>query len=49
MIKGVLTNEDVPLLLEGGGNIEVWCINGSAKTLVPKENIGKKIVEGWSA
>ncbi|XP_043690540.1 villin-2-like isoform X2 [Telopea speciosissima] len=34
-------NEDVPPLLESGGKTEVWRINGSAKTPVPKEEIGK--------
>ncbi|XP_059309256.1 villin-2-like [Lycium ferocissimum] len=33
--------EEVPPLLEGGGKLEVWRINGSAKTPVPKEDIGK--------
>ncbi|XP_075089718.1 villin-3-like isoform X1 [Nicotiana tabacum] len=33
--------EEVPPLLEGGGKVEVWRINGSAKTPVPKEDIGK--------
>ncbi|XP_077249392.1 villin-3-like [Tasmannia lanceolata] len=40
-MKGAPVNEDVPPLLEGRGKIEVWRINGSAKTLVPKEEIGK--------
>ncbi|XP_058077482.1 villin-2 [Magnolia sinica] len=39
--KGAPVNEEVPSLLEGGGKIEVWRINGSAKTPVPKEEIGK--------
>ncbi|XP_074566292.1 villin-2-like [Curcuma longa] len=43
-LKGVSksspTNEEVPLL-ENGGKLEVWRINGSAKNLVPKEEIGK--------
>ncbi|XP_043692454.1 villin-2-like isoform X1 [Telopea speciosissima] len=34
-------NEDLPPLLESGGKTEVWHINGSAKTPVPKEEIGK--------
>lgn len=38
--KGSPTNEEVPLL-ESGGKLEVWRINGSAKNLVPKEEIGK--------
>ncbi|GAA0156528.1 non-motor actin binding protein [Lithospermum erythrorhizon] len=39
--KGVSVNEEVPPLLEGGGKLEVWRISGSAKTPVPKEDIGK--------
>ncbi|WOK96048.1 villin-2-like isoform X1 [Canna indica] len=39
--KGTPTNEEVPPLLEGGGKLEVWRINGSAKNPVPKEEIGK--------
>ncbi|CAK9183963.1 unnamed protein product [Ilex paraguariensis] len=39
--KGAPVNEEVPPLLEGGGKIEVWRINGSAKTSVLKEDIGK--------
>ncbi|KAI9161666.1 hypothetical protein LWI28_019501 [Acer negundo] len=41
MAKSAPTNEEVPPLLEGGGKMEVWCINGSAKTPLPKEDIGK--------
>ncbi|KAK2653157.1 hypothetical protein Ddye_013013 [Dipteronia dyeriana] len=41
MAKSAPTNEEVPPLLEGGGKLEVWCINGSAKTPLPKEDIGK--------
>lgn len=33
--------EEVPPLLEDGGKIEVWRINGSAKTPVPSEDSGK--------
>ncbi|XP_004236608.1 villin-2 [Solanum lycopersicum] len=33
--------EEVPPLLEEGGKLEVWRINGNAKTPVPKEDIGK--------
>ncbi|XP_071701149.1 villin-2-like [Rutidosis leptorrhynchoides] len=33
--------EEVPPLLEENGKIEVWRINGSAKTPIPKEDIGK--------
>ncbi|XP_071909258.1 villin-2-like isoform X2 [Coffea arabica] len=39
--KSAPVNEEVPPLLEVGGKIEVWCINGSAKTPVPIEDIGK--------
>ncbi|XP_068661853.1 villin-2-like [Aristolochia californica] len=41
MVKGGPVVEDVPPLLEMGGKVEVWCINGSAKTPIPKEEIGK--------
>ncbi|XP_050383825.1 villin-3 [Argentina anserina] len=41
MTKSTPVNEEVPPLLEGGGKMEVWCINGSAKTQLPKEDIGK--------
>ncbi|XP_059646294.1 villin-3 isoform X2 [Cornus florida] len=41
MTKGAPVNEEVPPLLEGGGKIEVWRINGSAKTPVLKDDIGK--------
>ncbi|XP_011048059.1 PREDICTED: villin-3-like isoform X2 [Populus euphratica] len=41
MTKTAPVNEEVPPLLEGGGKMEVWCINGSAKTPLPKEDIGK--------
>ncbi|GMJ11988.1 villin 2 [Hibiscus trionum] len=45
-VKGVVTKtaapvlEEVPLL-EGGGKLEVWCINDGAKTPLEKEDIGK--------
>ncbi|KAL8493979.1 hypothetical protein ACS0TY_024960 [Phlomoides rotata] len=39
--KSAPVNEEVPPLLEGGGKIEVWRINGSAKTPVSNEDIGK--------
>ncbi|XP_019166090.1 PREDICTED: villin-2-like [Ipomoea nil] len=39
--KTVTVNEEVPPLLEGGGKLEVWRINGSAKTPVPKDDVGK--------
>ncbi|KAG8497016.1 hypothetical protein CXB51_008240 [Gossypium anomalum] len=41
MSKSAPLNEEVPPLLDGGGKMEVWCINGSAKTPLPKEDIGK--------
>ncbi|XP_039126962.1 villin-2-like [Dioscorea cayenensis subsp. rotundata] len=41
MTKGSPLNEEVPPLLEAGGKLEVWCINGSAKTPLPMEEIGK--------
>ncbi|XP_072995561.1 villin-2-like [Typha latifolia] len=44
-VKGISkispVNEEVPPLLEGGGKLEIWRINGSAKTPVPKDEIGK--------
>ncbi|KAJ8534186.1 hypothetical protein K7X08_007510 [Anisodus acutangulus] len=39
--KSAPVNEEVPPLLEGGGKIEVWRINGSAKTPVSGDDIGK--------
>ncbi|KAG0489608.1 hypothetical protein HPP92_006471 [Vanilla planifolia] len=39
--KNAPVSEDIPPLLEGGGKVEVWRINGSAKTPLPKEEIGK--------
>ncbi|XP_073148631.1 villin-3-like [Henckelia pumila] len=39
--KSAPVNEDVHPLLEGGGKIEVWHINGSAKIFMPNEDIGK--------
>ncbi|XP_073276000.1 villin-3-like [Primulina huaijiensis] len=39
--KSTPVNEEVPPLLEGGGKIEVWHINGGGKNLVPNEDIGK--------
>ncbi|XP_065856405.1 villin-3 [Euphorbia lathyris] len=46
VVKGMaksapVVTEEVPPLLEGGGKMEVWCINGSAKTPLAKEDIGK--------
>ncbi|KAJ7972210.1 villin 2 [Quillaja saponaria] len=44
-LKGVTktstVNEEIPPLLERGGKMEVWRINGSAKIPLPKEDIGK--------
>ena len=39
--KSAPVNEEIPPLLEGDGKLEVWIINGSAKTPLPKEDIGK--------
>ncbi|KAJ4823941.1 Villin-2 [Turnera subulata] len=41
MTKNVPVNEEVPPLLEGGGKLEVWRVDGSAKTPVSTEDIGK--------
>lgn len=41
MTKGAPVIEEVPPLLEAGGKIEVWRIDGGAKTPVLKEDIGK--------
>ncbi|XP_068658853.1 villin-2 isoform X2 [Aristolochia californica] len=41
IVKGGPVIEDVPPLLEMGGKVEVWRINGSVKTPIPKEEIGK--------
>ncbi|KAI7732273.1 hypothetical protein M8C21_004845 [Ambrosia artemisiifolia] len=41
LVKASTAVEDVPPLLEENGKIEVWRINGSAKTPVAKEDIGK--------
>ncbi|KAJ6300445.1 hypothetical protein OIU76_021272, partial [Salix suchowensis] len=38
LAKSAPVNEEVPPLLEGGGKMEVWCINGSSKTALPKED-----------
>ncbi|TYG83298.1 hypothetical protein ES288_D01G157300v1 [Gossypium darwinii] len=40
LTKTAPVQEEVPLL-EGGGKMEVWCIDDSAKTPLPKEDIGK--------
>ncbi|KAJ0262483.1 Villin-2 [Hirschfeldia incana] len=34
-------NEDIPPLLEAGGKLEVWLVDGKAKSPLPKEDIGK--------
>uniref|UniRef100_A0A0A9CHT3 HP domain-containing protein n=1 Tax=Arundo donax TaxID=35708 RepID=A0A0A9CHT3_ARUDO len=39
--SGAPVNDEVPPLLESGGKLEVWCINGSGKTAIPKEELGK--------
>lgn len=41
LAKSSTATEEVPPLLEENGKIEVWRINGSAKTPVQKEDIGK--------
>ncbi|TYK25445.1 villin-3 [Cucumis melo var. makuwa] len=41
LTKSTPANEEVPPLLEGGGKMEVWRINGSAKTPLLAEDIGK--------
>uniref|UniRef100_A0A1J3ISD7 Villin-2 n=1 Tax=Noccaea caerulescens TaxID=107243 RepID=A0A1J3ISD7_NOCCA len=39
--KSAPVNEDIPPLLEGGGKLEVWYVDGKAKTPLPKEDVGK--------
>ncbi|KAJ1297074.1 hypothetical protein BS78_01G350200 [Paspalum vaginatum] len=34
-------DDEVPPLLDGGGKLEVWCINGDVKVALPKEELGK--------
>ncbi|XP_057720707.1 villin-3 [Arachis stenosperma] len=41
MTKSAPVNEEIPPLLEGGGKLEVWQINRSAKAPLPKADIGK--------
>ncbi|KAI3825025.1 hypothetical protein L1987_06500 [Smallanthus sonchifolius] len=41
LAKSSIATEHIPPLLEENGKIEVWRINCSAKTPVPKEDIGK--------
>ncbi|KAL1206877.1 Villin-2 [Cardamine amara subsp. amara] len=44
-LKGIAKSapvvEDIPPLLEAGGKLEVWYVDGKAKTPLPKEDIGK--------
>ncbi|CAN8254395.1 unnamed protein product [Cochlearia groenlandica] len=39
--KSTPVNEDIPPLLEGGGKLEVWYIDGNSKTPLSKDDIGK--------
>ncbi|ESQ52894.1 hypothetical protein EUTSA_v10016183mg [Eutrema salsugineum] len=39
--KSAPVNEDIPPLLEGGGKLDVWYVDGKAKTPLAKEDIGK--------
>ncbi|KAM7264597.1 hypothetical protein ACFE04_002280 [Oxalis oulophora] len=41
MNKNTPVNEEVPPLLGSSGKLEVWCINGNAKTPVSIEDTGK--------
>ncbi|XP_004513861.1 villin-3-like [Cicer arietinum] len=41
MTKSTPANDEIPPLLEIGGKMEVWRINGSDKTSLPNEEIGK--------
>ncbi|XP_057426774.1 villin-3-like isoform X1 [Lotus japonicus] len=41
MSKSTPVNEEIPPLLEGGGKMEVWRVNESAKNPLLKEDIGK--------
>ncbi|KAK8633179.1 hypothetical protein V6N13_014027 [Hibiscus sabdariffa] len=41
MSKSTPVNVEVPPLLEGGGKLEVWCINDNVKKPIPKDDIGK--------
>ncbi|KAK8570763.1 hypothetical protein V6N13_103167 [Hibiscus sabdariffa] len=41
MSKSIPVNVEVPPLLEGGGKLEVWCINDNVKKPIPKDDIGK--------
>ncbi|KAG7566033.1 Villin/Gelsolin [Arabidopsis suecica] len=39
--KSTPVNEDIPPLLEGGGKLEVWYIDGNSKTPLSKDDVGK--------
>ncbi|KAG7628848.1 putative villin headpiece, villin/Gelsolin, ADF-H/Gelsolin-like domain superfamily [Arabidopsis thaliana] len=39
--KSTPVNEDIPPLLEGGGKLEVWYIDGNCKTVLSKDHVGK--------
>ncbi|VVB06037.1 unnamed protein product [Arabis nemorensis] len=39
--KSTPVNEDIPPLLEGGGKLEVWLIDGKLKTPLSKDDVGK--------
>ncbi|KAF7819033.1 villin-3-like isoform X1 [Senna tora] len=41
MSKNTAVIEEIPPLLEGGGKMEVWLIDGGNKSPLPKEDIGK--------
>ncbi|XP_039691219.1 villin-3 isoform X3 [Medicago truncatula] len=41
MTKSTPVNEEIPHLLEEGGKMEAWRIDGSDKTSLPNEDIGK--------
>ncbi|KAI9080738.1 hypothetical protein K1719_037251 [Acacia pycnantha] len=41
MTKNTAVNEEIPHLLEGGGKMELWRIDGGKKDPLPKEDIGK--------
>ncbi|CAH2063838.1 unnamed protein product [Thlaspi arvense] len=39
--KSTPVNEDIPPLLEGGGKLEVWYIDGKSKIPLSKDDVGK--------
>ncbi|XP_010504669.1 PREDICTED: villin-3 [Camelina sativa] len=39
--KSTTVNEEIPPLLEGGGKLEVWYIDGNSKTPLSKDDVGK--------